>query len=241
VPIYHLHIPRTSGIYVKNFVVPQLNARSIKHFASNRTDIDAAFIKDCKYVSGHFGVMPISEIPDISVFTMLRDPVERFISYFNYTTGVNMPEDKIMEKLNKWLYEEDIQHNMQSKFLTGSMNISKFNDGHRMKNASVDNGWWIEDFSLDINDIKKSLDGMYAYTMEDYDSFKEDFNLALDKEFGFNIFQNNYKVNSAIKKSLPITPDIINRIKEINSIDQEVYDYVRTIKKRYQVDHPRAK
>lgn len=232
-PIYHLHIPRTSGIYVKNFVVPQLNARSIKHFASNRTDIDTDFIKDCKYVSGHFGVMPISLIPDISVFTVLRDPVERFISYFNYTTGVNMPEDKLMEKLNAWLYGNDIQHNMQSKFLTGAMNVSKFNSGHRLKNASVDNGWWIEDFSLDINNIKRSLDNMYAYTMENYDSFKEDFNLALDNEFGFKIFQNNYKVNSTIKNSLPLTPDIINRIREINSIDQEVYDYVRTIKKRY--------
>ena len=232
-PIYHLHIPRTSGIYVKNFVVPQLNARSIKHFSSNRTDIDLDIIQDCKYVSGHFGVMPTKHIEDLSVFTILRDPVERFISYFNYTTGVNMPEDKIMEKLDKWLYQEETQHNLQSKFLTGSINIDKFNSEHRVKNASVDNSWWIEDFSLNIDDIKKSLNTMSAYTMEDYGMFKEDFNLALDKEFGFNIFQNNYKVNSAIKKSLPITPDIINRIKEINSIDQEVYDYVKSIKKRY--------
>lgn len=232
-PIYHLHIPRTAGVYVKNFVVPQLNARSIKHFSSNRTDIDLNFIRDCKYVSGHFGLMPTDQIQDLSIFTILRDPVERFISYFNYTTGVNMPEDKVMEKLNRWLYEEDTQHNLQSKFLTGSINVSKFNSQHKTKNASVDNAWWIEDFSLKLDDIKESLDRMSAYTMEDYESFKSDFNVSLEKEFGFKVFQNNYKVNSVIKNSIRLTPDIIDRIREVNSIDQEVYDYVRSIKKRY--------
>ena len=174
--------------------------------------------------------MPISEIPNLSVFTLLRDPVERFISYFNSTTKVDMPKKDVMDKLNNWLYEEDTQHNLQSKFLTGSTNILKFHEGYKeSKNASVDHGWWIEDFSLNINDIKKSLDKMNAYTMEDFDLFKKDFNESLYKEFKFKIFQNNYKVNSSTKNIMPITNDIIDRIKEVNSIDQQVYDYVNTI------------
>jgi hypothetical protein len=230
VPIYHLHIPRTSGLYIKNFVVPQLHSKSIQHFCSNRSEINLGFIRGCKYISGHFGVMPISEIPNLSVFTLLRDPVERFISYFNSTTKVDMPKKDVMDKLNNWLYEEDTQHNLQSKFLTGSTNILKFHEGYKeSKNASVDHGWWIEDFSLNINDIKKSLDKMNAYTMEDFDLFKKDFNESLYKEFKFKIFQNNYKVNSSTKNIMPITNDIIDRIKEVNSIDQQVYDYVNTI------------
>jgi len=231
VPIYHLHIPRTSGIYVKNFVVPHLHSRSIKHFCSNISYIDLEFIKDCQYVSGHFGLMPISQIPNLSVFTLLRDPVERFISYFNYTTKITTPEKIIMAKLNKWLYEDDTQHNLQSKFLTGSINVSKFNDSYMIKNAPVHNGWWIEDFSLNIDDIKKSLDNINAYTMEDHNTFKENFNASLNKEFGFKIFQNDYKVNSSKKNIMPISSDIMNRIKEVNSIDQQVYDYVRNNKK----------
>jgi len=177
--------------------------------------------------------MPVPLMDNVSVFTLLRDPVERFISYFKYTTGVNMPVDQVMAKLNRWLYEDDIQHNMQSKFLTGSMNVEKFNNGYRIKNASVENGWWIENFSLNIDDIKKSLDSIYAYTMEDHDVFKYDFNKALKEKFDFEVFQNNYKVNSSISGELPLTNDILNRIREVNSIDQEVYDYVKATQKRY--------
>lgn len=231
--LYHLHIPRTSGIYIKNFIVPNLNTRGIPHFASNRTDIDENVIKSSQFVIGHFGKMPISLMDNPTVFTLLRDPVERFLSYFKYTTGVNLPKDVVMNKLHYWLYESDIQHNMQSKFLTGSMNIDKFNNSHRYHNASVDNGWWIEDYSLSIDDIKSSLDSMYSYTMDKHDIFKEDFNKALNKEFGFSIFQNNYKANEHLKRELDLSNSIINRIKEVNSIDQEVYEYVRSIKKRY--------
>jgi hypothetical protein len=212
--------------------VPQLHARSIKHFCSIRSDIDLDFIKDCKYVSGHLGVMPISQIPNLSVFTLLRDPVERFISYFNSTIKIDMPQQDVIDKLNHWLYEEDTQHNLQSKFLTGSTNIVKFNEGYKeKKNAAIDHGWWIEDFSLNIDDIKRSLSNMNAYTMEDHDLFKKDFNVSLDKEFGFKIFQNNYKVNLSTKNIIPITNDIIDKIKEVNSIDQQAYDYVKAINK----------
>jgi hypothetical protein len=231
--IYHLHIPRTSGIYVKNFVVPYLITNGVPHFASNRSDIDPDVIAKSKFVTGHFGITPIELMDSPSVFTILRDPVEQFMSYFRYTTGIKMPEERVREKLNRWLYEEDIQHNMQSKFLTGSINIDKFNSMHREHNASVESNWFIENWSLEVKDIKDSLARMNAYTMENREAFKNDLNEKLKEELGFSTFTHNYKMNSNMNTGVEFTQSDINRIKEINSIDQEIYEYVKSIEKRY--------
>jgi hypothetical protein len=62
VSIYHLHIPRTSGIYIKNNVIPHLISNGVEHFISNRSRIDVEKIKQSKFVGGHFGLMPLDYI-----------------------------------------------------------------------------------------------------------------------------------------------------------------------------------
>ena len=128
--IYHLHIPRTSGIYVKQNVLPHLITNKVEHFVSNRTSIDKNKIKNSEFVGGHFGLMPLNYMQYPETFCIVRHPVERFISYFKYTTAgqIRLGID-YQEKLYDWLYgsQSEIQSNSQSKFLTGKMNIEKFN------------------------------------------------------------------------------------------------------------------
>ena len=85
--IYHLHIPRTLGIYIKNNVLPHLITGGVPHFVSNRTSINTENIKNSKFVGGHFGLMPLKYMNNPEVFCIVRDPIDRFISYFNYTTA----------------------------------------------------------------------------------------------------------------------------------------------------------
>lgn len=233
--VYHLHIPRTSGVYIRNFVMPHLLSKKIDHFASNRSDIDVEHIAKCEYVSGHFGLMPLKHMDNPVVFSLVRDPVERFISYFKYTTGINRTYEENMEKLDNWLYGEqsEIQSNLQSKFLTGSMNVDEFNSRFREKHKAVTSGWFIEDYSLNMADIKQNIDNFYVYPMTRHDEFKEDFNKCLDETFGFKIFKHNDKANSSHEIKVDFTPDRVSRIEELNSVDIEMYDYVRSIKKRY--------
>jgi len=206
----------------------------IEHFASNRTHIDLEKISRSLFVSGHFGRMPIYHMDSPKVFCLLRDPVERFISYFKYTTGYITSKEAAEHNLEIWLYGEQShrQSNLQSKFLTGETDISEFNKNIGNFDAFIDNEWHLKNYSLDISKIKDSIGEMNIYTMENYDNFVNDLNNELEKQFGFKSFKYNDRSNCSPEVKVEISKDHIKRIKELNLVDYEVYDYVRSIEKK---------
>lgn len=233
--IYHLHIPRTSGIYIKNNVIPHLISNGVEHCISNRNKIDVEKIKKSRFVGGHFGLMPLDYMDSPEIFTIVRDPVERFISYFKYTTGPIRAGKEAEEKLDRWLYGEEceMQSNLQSKFLTGKLNIEKFNQDILQFQNTVSSGWYLEGYKLDIKNVISSLEKMKAYTLEELDLFKIDLNKSLLKQFGFSTFKHSDKANSSYDIGIKFDKRHINRIEEINLLDMEVYEYVQKIKKEY--------
>ena len=233
--IYHLHIPRTSGIYIKNNVIPHLISNGVEHCISNRNKIDVEKIKKSRFVGGHFGLMPLDYMDSPEIFTIVRDPVERFISYFKYTTGPIRAGKEAEEKLDRWLYGEEceMQSNLQSKFLTGKLNIEKFNQDILQFQNTVSSGWYLEGYKLDIKNVISSLEKMKAYTLEELDLFKIDLNKSLLKQFGFSTFKHSDKANSSYDIGIKFDKRHINRIQEINLLDMEVYEYVQKIKKEY--------
>ena len=232
--IYYLHIPRTSGTYIKNNVIPHLKSNGVKHFASNRTKIEIENIKESQFVCGHFGLMPLDYMKNPEVFTIIRNPVERFISYFRHTTKSKSKGIEAEEKLEKWLYgdQSEIQSNAQSKFLTGKINIEKFNICQGQQDA-VFNQWFIEGYSLDLKDIISNVDKFKIYTLEEIDLFKLDMNKSLKNSFNFSTFKHSDKANSSYDVGINFTKSHIERIKDLNRIDLEVYEYVKQIKKEF--------
>jgi hypothetical protein len=212
-------------------VVPSLVSNSIEHFASNRLLIDTDLIKKSKFVGGHFGLMPLDYMDNPKVFTIIRDPVERFISYFNYTIVPFQGPKKVQERFNNWLYGEDSinQSNLQSKFLTGKTNIDKFNADVVLFKNTIESGWHIEDYSLDIKDVVNNLQNMQYYTFNKLDLFRRDMNECLEKQFGFSVFQNTEKINELTTARARIKPnkEELDRIEELNSVDMELYEYAQ--------------
>jgi hypothetical protein len=213
-------------------VLPEIKARSVKHFASNRfLPINVNVIKESQFVSGHFGLMPLDYMDGPEIFTIVRDPVERFVSYFNYTIKPHQSQKKIEERFYNWLYGEDSvnQSNLQSKFLTGKTNIKKFNKDIVTFETTIESGWHIEDYSLDIKDVVNNLQNMHYYSFDRLDLFRRDMNKSLEKQFGFSTFQSTEKINGLTPERVRIEPSKkdLNRIKELNSVDMELYEHVR--------------
>ena len=233
--IYYLHIPRTSGIYIRNNVVPHLISSGVPHFFSNRSEIHISNIENSKLVGGHFGNMPIPYMKNPEVFTIVRNPIDRFISYFKYTTGLIRSKKEIEEKIESWLYGEqaEIQSNSQAKFLTGKMNIDKFNKNINFFQSSVNNNWFIENYSLDLNDIIDNINNFYCYSMDNHNLFLEDLNKALKKEFNFTTFYHKDKANRSPEIEFSLNKKQVDRVLELNQIDMEIYEYVQKSKKRF--------
>jgi len=231
--IYHLHIPRTSGVYVRSNVVPGLKSNGIKHFASNRSVIDVEQIKESQFVSGHFGLMPLDYMDDPLVFTIVREPVERFISYFNYTIKPQQTKRQIEERLNEWLYGKDSikQSNLQAKFLTGKTNIDKYNEDVLPFETTIESGWHIEGYTLDIKHIIKNLKQMKCYTLDELNLFKTNLNESLINQFGFSSFADSKKINASFNNGIKFNKEQINKVKELNALDIELYEYVKGVQK----------
>lgn len=232
--IYHLHIPRTSGVYIRNNIVPDLISKEIPHFASNRTEIDVDHIAKSKFVIGHFGRMPLKYMDSPKVFCLLRDPVERYISYFKYTTGYITSKKAAEQNLENWLYgpQSIIQANLQAKFLTGSTNVKEFNKHIGNFDAYINNIWHLEEYSLDISHIKEIIKNINIYTMENHETFKSDFNKEIGEQLGLKIFKHKDKANESSSVKVKIDKAHLKRIQEINQLDYEVYDYVKSNEKR---------
>ena len=235
--IYHLHIPRTAGIYIKNHVLPHLITSGVPHFVSNRTVIDVEKWNSSKFIGGHFGLAPLDYMDsDTKTFTVIRNPVDRFISYFKYTTGLVRAGQEASDKLERWLYGDQsyTQSNLQTKFLLGKTNINEFNKNFNYFQKNVDNAWYLEEISGGVGKAISNLDKFYAYSLENLNLFKEDMNKALEKEFSFKPFKGfNDSANRSPEIGLSLTKKQIARIEELNEMDMILYEHVSKSKKRY--------
>lgn len=208
--IYHLHIPRTGGVYVKNQMLQKYHEDI--SFATHYSKIDINNLKTCRYVSGHFGVTPIEYLNDPLVFTVLRNPIDRFLSYYKYTRSFFN-----QDMLDVWLYDDQlskIHANTQVKFITNKIDIDRYNK-NLVNQETVNNNWFIGQ-QEDINKAKEFIDKNIILFTDD-----------LDKVFSV---ENGIRLNKSGKKP-EITSKQYDRIVELNSLDIELYEYAIRTKK----------
>lgn len=225
--INHLHIPRCSGIYIKSHIVNDLRAKKIPFFATNHGEIFSNTFDDKKFISGHFGITPLKYRNDLINICLVREPVERFISNFIYMhrsyKGAHLDAE-----LERWV-ENKLQHNLQAKSLNKSLNESLYNSKNHGTERALE-GWCLENGEVNMSEVKTLLDSIYLLdTLENHDKFISSLNELVYKTYGFYSFSNRNQLNDNFRK-MPISDTMRKKIENLNNLDMEVYDYVRSKK-----------
>jgi hypothetical protein len=223
--IYHLHIPRTSGVFMRGHLLREFQGK--QNFSTHYKSIDSNYIKNCYFVTGHFGLYPIEFMNNPFVFTTLRNPVDRFVSYFRYVHPLISKEDPNLA-FDRWINDESIyvhHSNTQTKFLSNSIDIDRYNSSIKLDTRFVEN--WLIGKDENINNAKHFLDNNTFFIMEDNNIYTE-----LHTTLGIKDFPHRSKVNGALDIGLEISKKQYARIEELNSLDLELYEYARSKKER---------
>lgn len=225
--INHIHIPRCSGIYIKSHIVNDLKSKKIPYFATNHGEIYPDTFNNKRFISGHFGLTPLKYRDDLINICLVRDPIDRFISNFVYMHK-GFKGAHLDAQLEKWL-ENEKQFNLQAKSLSKNLNENLYNSlNHGFDRAK--NGWCLEEGKIDMNAVKNFIDNIELIdTIDNHNKFIDNLNKLLFKTFGFYSFSNRNSINENFK-ILPVSKHIRKKIEELNNLDMEVYDYVKSKK-----------
>lgn len=223
--INHIHIPRCSGIYIKTHIVNDLKVKKIPYFATNHEEISQHKFENVNFISGHFGLTPLKYNKNLINVCLLRNPVDRFLSNFIYLNpgykGLHLES-----KLEQWI-ENPKQHNLQAKNLSNPVDEKLYNHLNHGTLRALE-GWCLENNNIDINKTKQFIDSIEIIdTLENHNSFITKLNELCYKVYGFYSFSNKNLINANFQ-TVKISDTIKSKIEELNSLDMEIYEYVRS-------------
>jgi len=212
--IYHLHIPRTAGVFLRGHLMAEFDNQP--QFSTHREQLVLDTLSNKKYVGGHFGTTPIPHMSNPTVFTVLRNPIDRFISYAKYTRSFFQKDS--MEEL---LYGEHakLHENTQTKFITNEIDIDKYNKS-LVNSESIQKNWFIGQ-EESFEKAKNFIDNNIVVTLENIEK--------LPGILGINNFRSMSKVNGT-RSLTGVTKDQYDKIVSMNELDMEVYQYAKTQK-----------
>lgn len=223
--IYHLHIPRTSGVLIRELFKENNPSASI--VAGHKDMLSISDMANANFISGHYGTSPIQY--SSLVFAIYREPVERTFSCLKYIWSKFYNQETFENFLDFFLNDKKLIEsvsNQQSKFLTGNININKYNNDIKDLQKIVEHNWHIENYKSDIKSVIDYVNNsnIKIFNYEDINVYKK-----IVESFNLNIPVESFK--NVLNESLDIDKNryvfYIDKIKEINSIDLELYDYIK--------------
>jgi hypothetical protein len=219
--LYFLHIPKTMGLFVQESITPILSKNNIPFYTNNQQPHDVDFTQNA-FIGCHIGRYPIENVPGIDVAVMVRNPVDRSVSHFNYIHDIMLSERKeyssisnYIDRLKFYLFEDPNfinQRNIQSRFICNSPDSRIFNtEEYYLNEISINNNERTKQggFTWFISNDKTSLD----FAKSQIDSFKivntsEDLNLFMLKIN--NWFNENYNLSIPYDTSVVINESIVS-------------------------------
>ena len=225
-------MPRTSGLFIRSGVHLAFQTHGLKSsIVYHDKTIGQDMFNNSKFISGHLGNYPHKFNDSLKSFTILRDPVDRFISWFFFMYENSRPLEELENIFSEWLYNPEIYpylSDMKKKFLTGTVDEKGFNSTKNIMEKTMKE-WFLKDYSFDESVMQEKVDSMSCYTVENRGVLLDDIIRYMSKEYGFapNFQHRNMMFNSSTSKRFVITDKMINRIKELNQNDILLYDMVK--------------
>lgn len=255
--LYFSHIPKTAGTFIIKNICEAMKENGLKYYPFISRDFPhkKSFI-DYTFFAGHFGTYPVIEDPTVDVACLLRDPLDRMISYFNF---LYEPRNKkryshlgdYKDQLSFFLFQDPETkdyNNSQSRFLCNPANDNIFGE-NSLSREQIDNQidasqpfmWFVDDKKTSIEFSKKQIDLLsISGTVENLNLFTQNVSNWFEKYYGFTIvFELNNKLNTSsivhngksydtkMCRDLLSKEDVELFIKN-NNIDYEIYNYVKT-------------
>ena len=212
--LYLLHIPKTAGQFITESVADSLDLAGINnHFRYNGAYVSEQELRESIYIGSHFGTYPIERIPGLDTVTILRDPLSRAISQFNFLYEDRSKElysgiDNYMNKLKFYMFEDSHDayvKNYQARFLSNPASQKRFNseqdfleirtkEGEMFRNSTYPNTWFVRNHLTSFEKAKQTLDSCkFVGISENLEPFLK----KVDKWFF-----DNYNINIEFKKDL---------------------------------------
>jgi hypothetical protein len=251
--LYFMHIPKTGGVTVMSNVYRHLNNNKISCYPPSPPPHDDDFNK-YQYIQAHLGRYPILKTDNVSVASLIRDPVDRAISNFGYIynrvlenrqdyLNINYP----LDKLKYYLFDDEFyfsHRNIQSQFICSQPEKNMFKDmveRNEEEYQTRSKNWYLQPIELNIETVKKYVDEFEIVNTTNHVKefiysiilwFNKNYSVPLMNE-EHPIFLNNRNpviINNEsyttedLKKLL--SDEDIEKILDLNSIDFELYEYV---------------
>lgn len=258
--LYFLHIPKTAGQFITEAIRLALEKNNINdYFIYNGAFVSKEKLKSCVYIGSHFGTYPIEIIPEIDTVTVLRDPVERSVSQFNFLYEERYKElykdiDGYLGRLRFYLFEDENMfglRNYQARFLCNSADSRRFESEEKFQSVKDElvvpfglgfpNTWFVSNELTNLDLAKSRLKSMSMVGTSDNidpvlqkikDWFLYNYNVEIE------YLQNKFNTSSIIQDGIEyttkdcvsmLTEKEIDRLRQINSIDQEIYEYAKIL------------
>jgi hypothetical protein len=204
--VYHLHVPRTSGVFVREFAI---NKSGKKVFSGHVRQFPESFY-DYDFISGHFATTPIKYVD--TNFAIFRNPVDLTFSYINY----------IRDKFYSDLSLEENFVNINSKFLTGQIDVPKYNKNITNLLQMAENCWFVKNYGTEIESIVDTVQKNKTILV-DFDN-EEKYSRVSEI---LDIDLNGFKINESSIIEQNVIDKYNNLITELNMLDLEVWNYAK--------------
>ena len=229
--LYFLHIPKTSGVKMQHELLDACNdpnaINTPKVYCPGDFEFvfDADIAKTHNIISGHFARNPIDILPDILTFTMVRDPVQQYISVAKYAAmfrGDEFTEDFMMPFLTgeseMYSYFEGMSGcpNPQSSFISSKLSTLEYDLNGMDRTVFVKRPESFEE-------VKEHLSGMIIGTMEERNELIKKVNILLNKMFNISIKPDNSVVNATPPMNFEISKECMKLILDRTELDRELY------------------